>query len=101
MIRNSDNFLHLQLLLQNSKRQGRVQWLISAPNPCFSQHLLIDYGISGFSVGIKWRPDPSELPEFGPEFKAVWDAYFANAPDKPVLWMGIGAGCVLHTSSPC
>jgi hypothetical protein len=61
---------------------------------------LIDFGNSGLNAGIKWRPDPAELPEFGPEFKEVWDAYFANAPDKPVLWMGIIAACVFHTRSP-
>jgi alcohol oxidase len=66
----------------------------------FPYLLLIDFGISGLSAGIKWRPDPSELPQFGPEFKRVWDAYFANAPDKPVLWMGIMAACVFHADSP-
>ena len=49
---------------------------------------------SGINAGIKWRPDASELPEFGPEFKKLWDAYFVNAPDKPVLWLGVLAGCV-------
>ena len=91
--------MHLQLLLQNSKRLGRVSWLTSAPNACFFLILLIGHGISGVSAGIKWRPDPSELPEFGPEFKKVWDAYFANAPDKPVLWMGVISACVFHTGS--
>jgi len=45
--------------------------------------------ISSLEIGIKWRPDPSELAELGPEFKQVWDSHYANAPDKPVLWMGI------------
>jgi len=48
-------------------------------------------------AGIKWRPGPSELAELGPEFKEVWDSYFANAPDKPVLFIGVFSGCVL----PC
>ncbi|KAH9987561.1 GMC oxidoreductase-domain-containing protein [Russula vinacea] len=43
---------------------------------------------NALGVGIKWRPDASELAEFGPEFRKVWDAYFANAPDKPVTWLG-------------
>ncbi|KAH8989704.1 alcohol oxidase-like protein [Lactarius akahatsu] len=38
---------------------------------------------------IKWRPKPSEVAELGPEFQEYWDSYFANAPDKPVLWMGV------------
>ncbi|KAI0247160.1 alcohol oxidase-like protein [Lactifluus subvellereus] len=44
---------------------------------------------NGIDAGIKWRPEPSELAELGPEFKEVWDSYFANAPEKPVLWIGI------------
>ncbi|KAI0267246.1 GMC oxidoreductase-domain-containing protein, partial [Russula aff. rugulosa BPL654] len=55
---------------------------------------------NGLSAGIKWRPGPSELPEFGPEFKKLWDAYFANAPDKPVLWMGVMSACVFMLALP-
>jgi len=87
--------VNLQLLLQNLKRPGKVLWLTSALNTCFSYLLLIDCGNSGLSAGVKWRPEPSELPKFGPEFKELWDAYFANAPDKPVLWMGVMSACVL------
>ena len=36
------------------------------------------------------------MAELGPEFQEYWDSYFANAPDKPVLWMGIGSTCVLQ-----
>jgi hypothetical protein len=53
-------------------------------------------GISGVEVGVKWRPEASELAEFGPEFEEVWDSHYANAPDKPVLWMGIVSRCVLR-----
>ena len=45
-------------------------------------------------AGIKWRPGSSELAELGPEFKEVWDSYYASAPDKPLLWMGVLAACV-------
>ncbi|KAH8989703.1 alcohol oxidase-like protein [Lactarius akahatsu] len=45
-------------------------------------------------AGIKWRPKPSEVAELGPEFQEYWDSYFANAPDKPVLWMGISSSFV-------
>jgi hypothetical protein len=86
---NDNDILHLQPPLQSSRRQGKVPWLTSTLNTTFSHFLLIDHGNSGLSAGIKWRPEPSELPEFGPEFKELWDAYFANAPDKPVLWMGV------------
>jgi len=50
--------------------------------------------ISLVEVGVKWRPGPSELVELGPEFKEVWDSLHANAPDKPVLWMGIFSACL-------
>lgn len=49
---------------------------------------------SGVEVGIKWRPDPSELVELGLEFNEVWDSLFATAPDKSVLWMGIFSACL-------
>jgi alcohol oxidase len=39
-------------------------------------------------AGMKWRPSLSEVTELGPEFQEYWDTYFANAPDKPVLWLG-------------
>ena len=50
---------------------------------------------SSIDAGIKWRPTPSEVTELGPEFQEYWKSYFANAPDKPVLWMGINSSCVL------
>ncbi|KAI9432496.1 alcohol oxidase-like protein [Lactarius indigo] len=40
-------------------------------------------------AGIKWRPKPSEVAELGPEFQEYWDSYFADAPDKPVLRIGM------------
>jgi len=49
---------------------------------------------NGLGAGIKWRPHPSEVHEFGPEFKKLWDAYFVDAPDKPVLWLGLLSGLV-------
>jgi hypothetical protein len=69
-------------------------------NISFSHFPLIDHGNSGLSAGIKWRPEPSELPEFGSEFKELWDAHFANAPDKPVLWMGVVSAYVFILALP-
>ena len=62
--------------------------------------VLADDSISTVDAGIKWRPEISELPEFGPEFKEVWDSYFANAPDKPMLWIGVASACVLRLATP-
>jgi len=81
--------MHLQLLLKNLRRPGKVPWLTSMLDTSFSHFLLTDHLNSGLSAGIKWRPELSELPEFGPEFKELWDTYLVNAPDKPVLWMGV------------
>jgi alcohol oxidase len=53
------------------------------------------YLCSLLDAGIKWRPSLSELAELGPEFKEYWDRYFANAPDKPVLWLGFFSTFVL------
>jgi len=46
---------------------------------------------NSIDAGVKWRPNQSELAELGPEFQEYWKSYFADAPDKPVLWMGIGS----------
>lgn len=42
---------------------------------------------SGFDVAIKIRPREDELQEIGVEFESRWKEYFANKPDKPVVWM--------------
>ncbi|KAH9174551.1 alcohol oxidase-like protein [Lactarius sanguifluus] len=49
---------------------------------------------NSIDAGIKWRPKPSEVAELGPEFQEYWDSYFANAPDKPVLWIGVGSAFI-------
>ncbi|KAF8263977.1 GMC oxidoreductase-domain-containing protein [Lactarius quietus] len=46
-------------------------------------------------VGFKWRPKPSEVAELGHEFQEYWDSYFANSPDKPVMWFGLVSAFVL------
>ncbi|TFL03300.1 hypothetical protein BDV98DRAFT_563991 [Pterulicium gracile] len=45
-------------------------------------------GHNGIDAGIKFRPTLEELKAIGPDFTTRWENYFANAPDKPVLWMG-------------
>ncbi|KAK7464324.1 hypothetical protein VKT23_006492 [Stygiomarasmius scandens] len=44
---------------------------------------------NGMDVAGKIRPTEDELREMGPEFQQRWKDYFENAPDKPVLWMGV------------
>ncbi|KAI9453456.1 alcohol oxidase-like protein [Lactarius psammicola] len=45
-------------------------------------------------TGIKWRPKSSEVAEIGPEFQEYWDSHFANVPDKPVMWIGLGSAYI-------
>lgn len=57
---------------------------------CHHFHLLspsLAYS-SAIDSGIKLRPSEEELKIIGPEFTEHWQRVFANAPDKPVLWMG-------------
>ena len=37
---------------------------------------------------MKLRPDAEELKAIGPEFTKRWEEYFANAPDKPIMYIG-------------
>ncbi|EIM80090.1 alcohol oxidase-like protein [Stereum hirsutum FP-91666 SS1] len=39
-------------------------------------------------AGIKMRASPEELKAIGPEFTKRWDSYYAEAPDKSMLYMG-------------
>jgi len=43
---------------------------------------------NGIDAGIKIRPNHEDLEEIGPEFEARWKSYFADAPDKAVMWIG-------------
>jgi len=66
------------------------------------QHLASDplglntHPASPVDAGIKWRPKPSEVDKIGPEFQEYWDSYFADAPDKPVLRIGMFSAFVLR-----
>jgi alcohol oxidase len=48
--------------------------------------------ISGFDAGIKIRPNEKDLKDIGPAFEERWKSYFADARDKPVMWIGTLAG---------
>ena len=43
-------------------------------------------------AGFKIRPTEAELKEMGPEFNELWNRYFKNKPDKPVMFGSIVAG---------
>ncbi|KAF8607376.1 alcohol oxidase [Ceratobasidium sp. AG-I] len=39
--------------------------------------------------GCKLRPTPEELKQIGPEFGKVWQKYFEDKPDKPVMLQAV------------
>ncbi|KII85161.1 hypothetical protein PLICRDRAFT_116683 [Plicaturopsis crispa FD-325 SS-3] len=43
---------------------------------------------NGLDSGVKMRPNAEDLKELGPDFEETYSSYFANAPDKPVIWIG-------------
>ncbi|KZT68093.1 GMC oxidoreductase [Daedalea quercina L-15889] len=43
---------------------------------------------NAIDAGIKLRPSAEELDIIGPDFIGQWQRVFANAPDKPVMWLG-------------
>ncbi|CAL1701917.1 unnamed protein product [Somion occarium] len=52
-------------------------------------------------AGFKIRPTEAELKEMGPEFNELWDRYFKDKPDKPVMFNSIVAGAYAdHTLLP-
>ncbi|KAF8151496.1 GMC oxidoreductase-domain-containing protein [Crassisporium funariophilum] len=56
---------------------------------------------NAIDAGFKIRPDQQELKEMGPEFGALWDKYFKDKPDKPVMFGSIvSAAYADHTLLP-
>jgi alcohol oxidase len=51
---------------------------------------------TGIKAGVKIRPTDAELKEFQSwptaHFKAGWESYFKNKPDKPVMHYSVIAG---------
>jgi alcohol oxidase len=43
---------------------------------------------SSIDAGVKMRPSPEELEEWGPEFRLRWESYFKDVPDRAALFMG-------------
>ncbi|KDR71609.1 hypothetical protein GALMADRAFT_143863 [Galerina marginata CBS 339.88] len=56
---------------------------------------------NAIDAGFKIRPTEAELKEMGPEFNALWDKYFKDKPDKPVMFGSIvSAAYADHTLLP-
>lgn len=47
---------------------------------------------NAIDAGFKIRPTEEELKEMGPEFNELWNRYFKDKPDKPVMFGSIVSG---------
>ncbi|KAJ7751464.1 alcohol oxidase-like protein [Mycena metata] len=50
------------------------------------------FGTSGLEVAVKLRPTPDELADLGPDFLPVWNEFFRDRPDKPMIWLSMIVG---------
>ncbi|KAF6747541.1 alcohol oxidase [Ephemerocybe angulata] len=56
---------------------------------------------NSIDAGFKIRPTEAELKEMGPEFNELWNTYFKDKPDKPVMFGSIVNGAYAdHTLLP-
>ncbi|KXN81084.1 Alcohol oxidase [Leucoagaricus sp. SymC.cos] len=65
-------------LVKDDPDDMKSNWFYDAIFTCYS---------SGVDAAIKLRPREDELHELGPEFQLRWKEFFANKPDKPIVWM--------------
>ncbi|KZT56112.1 GMC oxidoreductase [Calocera cornea HHB12733] len=69
------------------------QWEVSPEKALLSSNHI--------DAGFKIRPTEEELKEMGPEFNKLWDSYFKDKPDKPVMFSSIVSGAYAdHTLLP-
>jgi len=61
-----------------------AQWENSPEKALLSSNMI--------DAGFKIRPTEEELKEMGPEFNKLWDTYFKDKPDKPVMFGSIVSG---------
>lgn len=86
----TDDFLRGIKEVQNELFQ---EWEVSPEKARLSSNAI--------DAGFKIRPTEAELKEMGPEFNELWDRYFKNKPDKPVMFGSIVSGAYAdHTLLP-
>ncbi|KAJ3508126.1 hypothetical protein NLJ89_g5925 [Agrocybe chaxingu] len=66
---------------KEAQRELFNEWEISPEKARLSSNAI--------DAGFKIRPTAAELKEMGPEFNALWDKYFKDKPDKPVMFGSI------------
>ena len=52
-----------------------------------SKHKIL--GWNGTDLSSKLRPTDEDVAALGPKFQAAWDRDFKNAPDRPIMHMGL------------
>lgn len=86
----TDNFLRG---LTDVQREFFQEWEVSPEKAKLSSNAI--------DAGFKIRPTEEELKAMGPEFNELWDRYFKDKPDKPVMFGSIVAGAYAdHTLLP-
>ncbi|KAG1769548.1 GMC oxidoreductase-domain-containing protein [Suillus placidus] len=66
---------------QQAQKEIFAEWEVSPEKARLSSNAI--------DAGFKIRPTEEELKEMGPEFNALWDKYFKDKPDKPVMFGSI------------
>ncbi|KAG6381632.1 hypothetical protein JVT61DRAFT_231 [Boletus reticuloceps] len=69
---------------EQAQKELFAEWEISPEKARLSSNAI--------DAGFKIRPTEEELKEMGPEFNALWDKYFKDKPDKPVMFGSIVSG---------
>ncbi|KAG2364097.1 hypothetical protein BDR07DRAFT_1482811 [Suillus spraguei] len=66
---------------EKTQKEIFAEWEVSPEKARLSSNAI--------DAGFKIRPTEEELKEMGPEFNALWDKYFKDKPDKPVMFGSI------------
>jgi len=83
---SNESFTLDDFLRGDKATQDRLfqQWEVTPEKAALSSNAI--------DAGFKLRPTEEELKEMGPEFNALWDKYFKDKPDKPVMFGSIVSG---------
>lgn len=85
-----------KILKFNGKKMAQPFWLTSTNSTYSGLGEHIPHLSSGIDAGIKLRPDNKDLELLGPDFKDPWETYFAPAPDKPIMFLGLISAYVAY-----
>ncbi|KAL5501118.1 hypothetical protein ACEPAH_9505 [Sanghuangporus vaninii] len=83
---SNESFTTDDFLRGDKETQERLfaQWETSPEKAVLSSNCI--------DAGFKIRPTEAELKEMGPEFNELWNRYFKDKPDKPVMFGSIVSG---------